>query len=314
MLSFIIRKILQSLSFFFTNDMNEVKKKDKIIYEQISIHLKKEFKKSKNLKNTHNKFNKQIFEILKKGKIYNFLRNSFVQKMFFVHNRFFIIKELNSLKVKKRWKFYEKLLPEDNVGNPIRYFLYPKSSGNKINHVYHLSILEDYLNIDLSKINYVFEFGGGYGCMARIFFKINKNIKYLIFDTKLVNLLQYYYLKQNKINVGFNDRNKFTLKNDLKNLKNEKKKKSIFIANWSLSETPINFRNKFLRYILNYQYIFIAFQEQFEGIDNKKYFNNLQKKLKKKYKMYLFKNKFYKGNIFNKHTHYFLIGKRFNDN
>ena len=25
--------------------------------------------------------------------------------------------------------------------------------------------------------------------------------------------------------------------------------------------------------------------------------------------MYLFKNKFYKGNIFNKHTHYFLIGK-----
>ena len=225
MLSFIIRKILQSLSFFFTNDMNEVKKKDKIIYEQISIHLKKEFKKSKNLKNTHNKFNKQIFEILKKGKIYNFLRNSFVQKMFFVHNRFFIIKELNSLKVKKRWKFYEKLLPEDNVGNPIRYFLYPKSSGNKINHVYHLSILEDYLNIDLSKINYVFEFGGGYGCMARIFFKINKNIKYLIFDTKLVNLLQYYYLKQNKINVGFNDRNKFTLKNDLKNLKNENKKK-----------------------------------------------------------------------------------------
>ena len=264
MLSLIIRKILQNLSFFFTNDMSDVKKKDNKIYMEIKIILDKEFKTSKNLKLTHNNFNKQIFEILKKGKIYNFLRNSFIQKMFFVHNRFFIIKELNNLKLNKRWGFYKKLLPEDNVGNPVRYFLYPKSSGNKINHVYHLSILEDYLKIDLSNIKYVFEFGGGYGCMARIFFQINKNIKYLIFDTKLVNLLQFYYLKQNKINASFSDRNQFILKNDLKNLKSETKKKSLFIANWSLSETPINFRNKFLKYIQNYQYILIAFQEHFE--------------------------------------------------
>ncbi len=313
MLSLIIRKILQNLSFFFTNDMSDVKKKDNKIYMEIKIILDKEFKTSKNLKLTHNNFNKQIFEILKKGKIYNFLRNSFIQKMFFVHNRFFIIKELNNLKLNKRWGFYKKLLPEDNVGNPVRYFLYPKSSGNKINHVYHLSILEDYLKIDLSNIKYVFEFGGGYGCMARIFFQINKNIKYLIFDTKLVNLLQFYYLKQNKINASFSDRNQFILKNDLKNLKSETKKKSLFIANWSLSETPINFRNKFLKYIQNYQYILIAFQEHFEDINNKKYFYNLQKKLKKKYKIYIFENKFYKGNIFNKQRHYFLIGKKTND-
>jgi len=313
MLSFIIRKILQNLSFFFTNDMRDVKKKDKKLYKEISILLEKDFKKSKNLKHTHNNFNKQIFEILKKGKIYNFLRNSFIQKMFFVHNRLFIIKELNILKTNKRWKFYKKLLAEDNVGNPVRYFLYPKSSGNKINHVYHLSLLEDYLKIDLSNIKYVFEFGGGYGCMARIFFQINKNIKYLIFDTKLVNLLQFYYLQQNKINAGFKNRNQFILKNEIKNVKIEKKKKSLFIANWSLSETPINFRNKFLRYIQNYQYIYIAFQEQFEGINNKKYFYYLEKKLKKKYKIYLFENKFYKGNIFNKHRHYFFIGKKIND-
>ena len=240
------------------------------------MHLDKEFKLDINLKETHNNFNKKIFEILKKGEIYNFLRNSFIQKMFFVHNRFFIIKELNRLKSKKRWKFYEKLLPEDNVGNPVRYFLYPKSSGNKINHVYHLSILEDYLKIDLSDIKHVFEFGEAMAVWQE-FFKINRNIKYLIFDTKLVNLLQYYYLKQNKINVGFSYRSEFILKNDIKKLKIKKKNKSLFIANWSLSETPINFRNKFLRHIQNYQYIFIAFQEHFEEIDNKKYFNNLKK-------------------------------------
>ena len=42
--------------------------------------------------------------------------------------------------------------------------------------------------------DYVFEFGGGYGNMAYSFCKINKNIKYIIFDTYEVNLLQYYYL------------------------------------------------------------------------------------------------------------------------
>ena len=41
---------------------------------------------------------------------YNFLRNSFIQKMFFVHNRFFIYNELRTLKKNQNWNFYKKLL------------------------------------------------------------------------------------------------------------------------------------------------------------------------------------------------------------
>ena len=89
------------------------------------------------------------------------------------------------------------------MGDPIRYFLYPKSSGNRINHVYHLKILAKELGINLKKIKKVFEFGSGYGCMARIFSKINKKVSFTCFDTGIVNLLQYYYLKQNKLDVGF---------------------------------------------------------------------------------------------------------------
>ena len=39
--------------------------------------------------------------------------------------------------------------------------------------------------------------------MARIFSKINKKIRFTCFDTIFVNLLQYYYLKHNNLNVGF---------------------------------------------------------------------------------------------------------------
>tara|TARA_B100001250_G_scaffold413184_1_gene446486 strand:- start:2265 stop:3209 length:945 start_codon:yes stop_codon:yes gene_type:complete len=310
MLSTIIRKYLQYLSIFFLNDMSKVKVNEKKIYNYINNKVKKLPKYKKNLKLTHQKFNDDLYKILLSNKLINFLRYSFIQKVFFVHNRLFILNELNYLKKSKKWSFYKKLIVEDNVGNPVRYFLYPKSSGNRINHVYHLSILRDKLRINLNKISNVFEFGGGYGCMARIFSKINENVNYIIFDTNLVNCLQYYYLKQNNLKVGF-DQNQFFLTNNIKKIKLRKSiPESIFIANWSLSETPLEFRRKIIKIIPSYENILISFQENFENIDNLKYFNKLKLELNKKFKLYLLQNKFYKGNILKKQKHFFLIGKK----
>ena len=143
--------------------------------------------------------------------------------------------------------------------------------------------------------------------MARIFSKINNNIKYICYDTYYVNLLQYYYLKHNNLNVGFKKKNKFYLTSNInKNIKDC----DLFIANWSLSETPINFRRKFIKIISSSKYILICFQEKFEDVNNLKYFNSLKLKLSKKYNIIIEKNKFYKGNIFFKQNHYFFIGKK----
>ena len=46
--------------------------------------------------------------------------------MFFLHNRYFVFKELKELRRDKKWFLYEKLIKEDNIGNPVRYFLYQK--------------------------------------------------------------------------------------------------------------------------------------------------------------------------------------------
>ena len=155
--------------------------------------------------------------------------------MFFLHNRLFIYRELNQIKKSKKWLSYQSLLKEDHIGNPIRYFLYFNSSGNRINHIYQLYVLENQLNIDLKKnIRTVFEFGAGYGCMARIFSKLKKKVKYICYDTEYVNLLQYYYLKHNNLNVGFSKINKILLTSDLRKIKYNS---DLFIANWSLSET-----------------------------------------------------------------------------
>jgi len=313
MISKIFRKLLEHLSFFYKNNLKLVKKHDEIILKTINKKLNNFHFENKNLKKTHILFNKQVINLIKKEKLASFLRNGFIQKMFFVHNRLFILKELNKLKNNKNWQLYKKVIIEDNVGDPIRYFLYPKSSGNKINHAYHLSVLSSEFNINLKKISKVFEFGAGYGCMARIFSKINHNTSYICFDTKYLNLLQYYYLKQNNLNVGFNKKNNFFLISSFSKNKKFLLKKfhnHFFIANWSLSETPIKFRKQFFKIIENSKFILISFQEYFEKMDNLSYFQKLKKKLDKKFEIKIIKNQYYKGNIFKKQNHYFLIGKK----
>ena len=309
MLSNFLRKILSLLSFWSLNDLNSIKSRDEKILKIIEKKLNSINFDKKYLKNTHNLFNKKILNLLKKRELTNFLRKNFIQKMFFVHNRLFILKELLELKKDKNWILYKKLIEEDNVGNPVRYFLYPKSSGNRINHVYHLSVLTKEFNINLKKLNNVFEFGGGYGCMARIFSKINKRTVFTCFDTNIVNLLQYYYLKQNNLDVGFSKKNKFHLISNIKKI-NTRYSNSLFIANWSLSETPINFRKKFIKSIKNSKLILISFQENFENIDNLKYFKNLKKNLEKKFEIKIIKNEFYKGNFFKKQKHFFFIANK----
>ena len=309
MLSNFLRKILSLLSFWSLNDLSAIKSRDEKILKIIEKKLNNIHFNKKYLKNTHNLFNKKILNLLKKRELTNFLRKNFIQKMFFVHNRLFILKELLELKKDKNWILYKKLIEEDNVGNPVRYFLYPKSSGNRINHVYHLSVLTKGFNINLKKLNNVFEFGGGYGCMARIFSKINKRTTFTCFDTNIVNLLQYYYLNQNNLDVGFSKKNKFHLISNIKKI-NTRYSNSLFIANWSLSETPINFRKKFIKSIKNSKLILISFQENFENIDNLKYFNNLKKNLEKKFEIKIIKNEFYKGNFFKKQKHFFFIAKK----
>ncbi len=304
MIENIIRKILESLSFFYKNKRI---KKNKEVCDYIDKELRELSLKKKSLKKTHIDFNKKIINILNKKDLSKFLRNKFIQKIFFVHNRLFIFKELQYLKKNSDWLFYKKLLNESSVGDPVRYFLYPKSSGNRINHVFHLSVLKNNSDIKFKEIKNVFEFGAGYGCMANIFSKINKNASYKIFDTKPVNLLQYYYLKHNGLDAGFKKNKKIYL---YSKIERTKEKIDLFLANWSLSETPIKFRNKFYDKITNSKYILICFQERFENINNLKYFFNLKDKLKNKFDIKILKNKFYKGNIIFKQNHYFFIGKK----
>ena len=125
--------------------------------------------------------------------------------------------------------------------------------------------------------------------MARTFKKINPNCVYIIFDTKPVNLIQWYYLSLIKIDSSLSIKSKSNifLINELHDLKVLLKKynfkNSLFIANLSLSEVPISFRKKILNFTKNFNSRLISFQKKFENINNYNYFQNLKKNSLRKY-------------------------------
>lgn len=260
----------------------------------------------KNRKKTHKIFSQKILDLILQKKLTNFLQRSFIQQMFFVHNRFFLIFYLLNFIVSKKWDFWKKILKESSVGNPVRYIFYPISSGNKIFQTYHLKKFEDFYGDDLKNFDVILEFGGGYGNLAHTFCKLNKKIKYIIFDTFEVNLLQYYYLKKNNLNpsLQFPSSNNIFLVNNLNILKKTIEKiklipNKIFIANWSLSEVPMNLRND-LSYIFDiFDFQLISFQKNFESINNFEYFSNIKNNNIKKnrvssfLKVELIKNNYY---------------------
>lgn len=278
---------------------------------KINIYLIKKLKQininSSKLK-THEKLSSTIKKIIIEKKLINFLRNQFIQNIFFIHNRFFIKKELLDLKKDKMWKLWNKLLIENPVGNPIKYFLYCKSSGNRIRQVYLVKKIFEERQIDIKKINSIIEIGGGYGCMAQIFHKINKNIEYTIYDLNEVNLLQYYYLKMNNLEPSLeNNKKKLFLTNNLNFLKKRIKNNTIIIANWSLSEFPLKLRWKLLPLFLKSKLIMISFQDKFENINNIKFFKKFSKKLKKKFDYKIKPFQYYNSSILNKSNHYYYL-------
>ena len=277
-----IRSLRASLSRPFFKDI-KASKYEIIIQKKLEEKANNIKLYSKNLTNTHKVFSNKIYKLILSGKIRYFLNFGFVQQMFFIHNRLFIFRELLEIYKNKRFIFWKKILKEDTPGFPPRYFLYPKSSGNRIHQTYHLYKFNEFYKKDLKTFDLVFEFGGGYGNMARTFKKINPNIVYIIFDTKPINLIQWYYLNLLKIDSSLSIKSKSNifLINDLNDLKvllkKYNSKNSLFIANLSLSEVPISFRKKILSYTKNFNSKLISFQKKFENIDNYNYFQNLKK-------------------------------------
>lgn len=259
-----------------TNYINQIK--HSILHQEIS-------------ENWLKKLNKLKFDLCKDG-LQNFLRHPVILDTMFVRDNSFTKIQYDYL-IKKN--IDKKLIYENNIGSPLLSKIYNKSSANLIHHATHFESFLDYFN-SLNEINEIFEFGGGYGSMARYILNKKNNIKYHFFDLEVFNILQNYYISSI---YPDNNHNFFSKVNELDNI--NVVKNSLFISTWALSESPFELRKKFENFVLKYDFILIAFQKKVDGYDNLKYFSELFSK--KLYNVNMREINYFKNN-------YYLFAKK----
>lgn len=178
----------------------------------------------------------------------------------------------------------QKALTESPVGKPLVNPSYPLSSPLLVQHGYHLTRLMECTDFDLSRLQLVVEFGGGYGSFYRLLRNLEYQGQYIICDLPIMCALQRFYLRnvfpaepgtQPLPNLRWlSDDSYGTLKEAAAD-----HGPSLFVATWSLSETPPAVREKVVPVLGGFKYILCAYQRKFGGYDNVQYFTSLQQTL-----------------------------------
>lgn len=242
-----------------------------------------------------NQSDKIVDEFLNKNPK-DFLNFKSIGETMFVGRRtkYIYLELLKLIKHKKYFKKLKRLLHCNNFGKPPTFpinLLIKNTNSNMIHQAYHLLKLKQETNINLDDIENVFEFGGGYGALCKIFDNEGFNGNYYIYDLPLMSNIQKYWIT----NSNFTNLKNIYLINDIKNISEIKKnifdKKNLFISNWALSESPIELRNEFKEFLHCFEFISLAIQKNFQGVNNLSYIDELKKDLLSSANMFLFEKK-----------------------
>jgi hypothetical protein len=171
-----------------------------------------------------------------------------------------------------RWK---SAIRECEAGRPFRYEGHPESSEPLIQTAYALSQLESLAGRPVAQWDVVIEFGGGFGSLCRLMHQLGFRGRYVVFDLPPFTLLQRYFLRSAGI-MGDGDE-RIVLTSDLAVLEREVDALApdawaMFVACWSLSETPLALREQIRPLAERIGRYAIAYQERYGEVDNVDFF------------------------------------------
>ncbi len=225
-----------------------------------------------------------LYKLIGSANLKKFLQWQLIQHTMFLNDRKICSIEYDALRKSNIWdNVWKKNINDPYFGYPLRY---PKKISTSCNSIHHAYLLEIFFqSVCFSKLNdidLIIEFGGGYGNLCRILYNIGYSNEYWLFDLPVfVNLQEYYLSNTNKENYK-----KISFISQIDELVERQKKLQnrniLFIATWSLSESPFFVREKIFDIIKNSNYILITYQHNFCDIDNEKYFSPFPDKLAQK--------------------------------
>ena len=180
----------------------------------------------------------------------------------------------------------QRALTESPVGKPLVNPHYPLSSPLLMQHGYHLVRLLEATNLELAALRLVVDFGAGYGSFFRLLRNLGYRERYLIWDLPVMCALQRFYLRnvfptgpagQPPGNLEWLDSGDAAAA--VVSRQCAEQQPSLFIATWSLSETPLAVRERIAPALAGFTHVLCAYQRSFGEQDNVKYFQSLEKSL-----------------------------------
>jgi hypothetical protein len=218
-----------------------------------------------------------------------FLRWDVISDTMFVSGADYVSTELKFLEGRSDWDpRWREAIRESPVGRPVPCRFHPASSGNLIHHAYHVARFEEKTAVRVRDLDFVFEFGGGYGSMCRLFHSLGFRGKYVIYDLPPFAALQAYFLESLGLPVqgaseAATPRAGIACLSDLGSLRAalgehvQAGNGALFLATWSVSESPVVVRSAVLPLAARFGSFLIAYQDRFGEVDNVEFFAGWRK-------------------------------------
>lgn len=208
----------------------------------------------------------------------SFLRWPVIRKAMCVTNQPYIALELLSLRLRSGWRQrWKPALRESPPGHPLPFWAMPSSSGNLIHHANHLAQFEARTGRPAAGFPAVFEFGGGYGSMCRLFHQLGFAGRYVIYDLPPFSALQTYFLTSLGLpllsleQLSAADRG-IVCVSDREGLGQALawagSTRGLFVGTWSISETPASVREQIMPEVARCEGVLIAYMRTFLEMDN----------------------------------------------
>lgn len=202
----------------------------------------------------------------------------------------FIWHELGHLRAEPDYaRYWRPALKEIGIGRPIPFVLFPATSGKRICLAHHLLMLRKFSDRSVHDFDVVFEFGGGYGGLEVLARALGFEGTYVIVDLPVVRALQRFYLDLagaplvDRAQKVLDDKpHAETLLAGLEAVDAipallANARRSLFVATWSLSETPEPVRNAVLETLPSFTHVLVSFQQSLGTIDNSAFFESLER-------------------------------------
>lgn len=189
----------------------------------------------------------------------------------------YLAAELDVLQADPQWADrWRAASEEDPVGSPPPLPGHPTGSGNRLHHAYQFRLLEQAGAPGVHTYDGVVEFGAGYGAMCAVARRLGFAGRYLLFDLPEFSALQRWYLGELGVPEADGDGGAgaaFESREDeLARVVGEASERDLFVAMWSLSETPLALRERLLPGGERFGGYLVGYQPQFESIDNVAWF------------------------------------------